>query len=63
MKVLIRVWMKNRGVSFNQAMREVKARLTELANKSHLNPVAYLIELEKKSMLSNELEEFEAEFS
>ena len=63
MNVLVRVWMKNRGVSFNQAIREVKVRLTELANNKQLNPVAYLIELEKKSMLSNELEEFEGQYS
>ena len=62
MGVLLRLWQKNRGVSFSQALREVKARITELSKDTSLNPVAFLIEKEKASMMTNELEEFESKF-
>ena len=43
-------------------MREVKARISELKKDPSISPVAYLINAEKQSMMSNELEEFEAQF-
>ena len=49
MNVLLRKWMTNRDVSAQQAMYEIKARITQLESEHEpgtFNAVAYLIDQE-----------------